>query len=207
MADTREKIMATALRLFATDGYKAVSVSAIAGELGMTKGALYKHFKSKRDIFDCIVRRMYQIDEARARLYAMPEHPYEDSPQEYAQLSVRSMKDFTLGQFEFWAQDGFAADFCRMLTLEQYRDPEMGRLYSGCMTAGPVAYMADIFAEMMKRGVLRQSDPKLLALEYYAPLYLLLNMAEGTRKREAALLLDAHVERFIKNNILEKAEE
>lgn len=26
----------------------------------MTKGALYRHYKSKRDIFDCIVQRMEQ---------------------------------------------------------------------------------------------------------------------------------------------------
>jgi len=37
-----------ALHLFARDGYEAVSVSQIAGELDMTKGALYRHYKSKR---------------------------------------------------------------------------------------------------------------------------------------------------------------
>ena len=36
MIDTKEKILLTALRLFARDGYEAVSVSTIAGELGMT---------------------------------------------------------------------------------------------------------------------------------------------------------------------------
>ena len=41
MADTKEKILHTALRLFARNGYEAASVSDIAGELGMTKGALY----------------------------------------------------------------------------------------------------------------------------------------------------------------------
>nr|WP_279220489.1 TetR family transcriptional regulator [Clostridium sp. AF34-10BH] len=30
----------------------------MAGELDMTKGALYRHYKGKRDIFDCIVERM-----------------------------------------------------------------------------------------------------------------------------------------------------
>ena len=55
MTDTKERILESALRLFARDGYEAVSVSMIAGELGMTKGALYKHYKSKRDIFDSIV--------------------------------------------------------------------------------------------------------------------------------------------------------
>ena len=36
MSDTRERILMTALHLFARDGYEAVPVSAIAGELGMT---------------------------------------------------------------------------------------------------------------------------------------------------------------------------
>lgn len=62
MTDTKERILESALRLFARDGYEAVSVSMIAGELGMTKGALYKHYKSKRDIFDSIVERMYRTD-------------------------------------------------------------------------------------------------------------------------------------------------
>ena len=46
MPDTKESILMTALHLFARDGYQAVSVSAIAGELGMTKGALYKHYRN-----------------------------------------------------------------------------------------------------------------------------------------------------------------
>lgn len=36
---TKEDILIVALHLFARDGYEAVSVSQIAGELGMTKGA------------------------------------------------------------------------------------------------------------------------------------------------------------------------
>ena len=55
MIDTKEKILMTSLHLFARDGYEAVSVSMIAKELGITKGALYKHYKNKRDIFDSIV--------------------------------------------------------------------------------------------------------------------------------------------------------
>ena len=42
--NTKENILQVALTLFARDGYEAVSVSMIAGELGMTKGALYKHY-------------------------------------------------------------------------------------------------------------------------------------------------------------------
>ena len=60
MSNRKEEILIVALHLFARDGYEAVSVSQIAGELDMTKGALYRHYKSKRDIFDCIVQRMKQ---------------------------------------------------------------------------------------------------------------------------------------------------
>ena len=51
MSDTKEAILITALHLFAKEGYEAVSVSRIAGALEMTKGALYKHYQSKRDMF------------------------------------------------------------------------------------------------------------------------------------------------------------
>lgn len=58
MSNRKEEILIAALNLFARDGYEAVSVSKIAGELGMTKGELYRHYKSKKDIFNCIVERM-----------------------------------------------------------------------------------------------------------------------------------------------------
>ena len=72
MEDTKEKILLEALRLFANDVYEAVSVSEIAGELGITKGALYKHYKNKKDIFDSIVKRMEEMDFERAVEYEMP---------------------------------------------------------------------------------------------------------------------------------------
>ena len=61
MSDTKENILKIALHLFAVNGYEAVSVSMIAEALGMTKGALYKHYKNKQDIFDCIVERIKLI--------------------------------------------------------------------------------------------------------------------------------------------------
>ena len=50
MTDTKEKILTASLKLFSKRGYEAVSVSEIAGELGITKGALYRHYKNKREI-------------------------------------------------------------------------------------------------------------------------------------------------------------
>ena len=200
MVDTRERILMTALRLFARDGYEAVSVSAIAGELGMTKGALYRHYRNKRDIFDSIVDRMYQIDAQRAREYEVPEVGYEADPAAYRALSVGRIRDYTLAQLAFWTEDRFAADFRRMLSLERYRNAEMAELYRNCLTSGPAAYMADIFREMMAGGVLTEADPELLAVEFYAPLYLLISVED--RERFAGLL-DRHIERFFRQNAAE----
>ena len=77
MGNRKEEILIVALHLFARDGYEAVSVSQIAGELDMTKGALYRHYKSKRDIFDCIVQRMEQQDGEQARQNEVPEESIE----------------------------------------------------------------------------------------------------------------------------------
>jgi AcrR family transcriptional regulator len=48
--DTRARIQQVALELFAEQGYEATSLREIAERLGVTKAALYYHFKSKEDI-------------------------------------------------------------------------------------------------------------------------------------------------------------
>ncbi|HYA50568.1 MAG TPA: helix-turn-helix domain-containing protein, partial [Streptosporangiaceae bacterium] len=47
---TRERIQSIALELFAEQGYEKTSLREIAERLGVTKAALYYHFKSKEDI-------------------------------------------------------------------------------------------------------------------------------------------------------------
>ncbi|MCI5604805.1 MAG: TetR/AcrR family transcriptional regulator [Clostridia bacterium] len=198
VSDTREKILMTALHLFARDGYKAVSVSTIAGELGMTKGALYKHYKNKRDIFDSIVERMYQIDAQRAKKYEVPQVKYEIQPNAYKNQSVEKIMDFTIAQFIFWTEDDFASDFRKMLTLEQYRNAEMAELYSQCIAAGPVTYMEDLFREMIQKGVLKEENPGQLAVEYYAPLFLLISMFDKKGENEEYVeILRNHTKHFM----------
>ncbi|MEO3868101.1 helix-turn-helix domain-containing protein [Nonomuraea sp. B12E4] len=53
--DTRARIQEIALRLFTEQGYEATSLREIAEELGVTKAALYYHFKTKDDIVTSLV--------------------------------------------------------------------------------------------------------------------------------------------------------
>jgi TetR/AcrR family transcriptional regulator, transcriptional repressor for nem operon len=47
---TRELLLQKAGQLFNTKGYKATSISEITDATGLTKGAIYKHFGSKRQL-------------------------------------------------------------------------------------------------------------------------------------------------------------
>lgn len=48
--DTRERIRSTAMALFTERGYDKTSLREIAEQLGVTKAALYYHFRTKEDI-------------------------------------------------------------------------------------------------------------------------------------------------------------
>ncbi|MFF5179425.1 TetR/AcrR family transcriptional regulator [Micromonospora sp. NPDC000316] len=60
---TRERIKAVALELFTEQGYEKTSLREIAERLGVTKAALYYHFKSKDDIVASFVEeRLERMD-------------------------------------------------------------------------------------------------------------------------------------------------
>lgn len=201
MSDTKENILTTALRLFAQKGYEAVSVSEIAGELGMTKGALYKHYRNKRDIFDSIVKRMYKVDAERSRQYNVPEQKYESAPTAYNNLNIEDIKRFTVAQYEFWTEDNFASDFRKMLSLEQYRNAEMAELYNSCLVFGPIEYLRDMFKKTLPKEPINENEAEQLALEFYAPMYLLIALSDNSHDKEKlSQLLNNHIERFIQKN-------
>ncbi|ADL48756.1 MULTISPECIES: TetR/AcrR family transcriptional regulator [Micromonospora] len=61
---TRERIQAVALELFTEQGYEKTSLREIAERLGVTKAALYYHFKSKDEIVTSLVDdRLRRMDE------------------------------------------------------------------------------------------------------------------------------------------------
>lgn len=55
---SREALTAAAARLFAEHGFAATSTEAVLAETGLTRGALYHHFRDKRDLFDAVCQRL-----------------------------------------------------------------------------------------------------------------------------------------------------
>lgn len=65
-AARRSEILDAAEKLFCTKGYDATSTGDILRELGIARGTLYYHFKSKEDILDAMIDRLTQALAARA---------------------------------------------------------------------------------------------------------------------------------------------
>ena len=178
MGNRKEEILIVALHLFARDGYEAVSVSQIAGELDMTKGALYRHYKSKRDIFDCIVQRMEQQDGEQAVEYDMPEEEKEKMPEQYENVSLDDLVEYSKSMFEYWTEDDFASSFRKMLTIEQFRSEDMQHLYQQYLVAGPASYVKDLFESI---GIANAKDK---AARFYAVMYFYYSMYDGAEDKQ-----------------------
>ena len=94
--NTKERILEEALKLFSQSGYMGTSMNDIAAELGVTKAALYKHYKSKQEILESIVERMNQMDAERAKRYEMPEGNMAEVIAGYKDTALDKIKQLSL---------------------------------------------------------------------------------------------------------------
>lgn len=192
---TKERILTEAVKLFAKNGYEAVTVEQIALAVGIKAPSLYKHYKSKKDIFRSILLRMEQMDYDGAEAYGMPEGTLGEMPDKYEQTQLEQICRYTEAQFRYWTEDEFASAFRQMLTVEQFRNKEMSDLCSQYLGTGPMEYMQDIFTQMTG-----SSDAGAqLALEFYAPMYMLYSLYDAQpqdKKNKAAAMLHSHLEEF-----------
>ena len=180
--NTKETITEIALKQFSENGYEATSMSDIANALGITKAALYKHFSSKREIFQAIVQKMTKDDFERAKDYAVPENSYEDDRESYKNVGTETVLNFAKGQFSYWTRDEFASLFRKMLSLEQYRDEECRTLYRNMLVNGPVEYVGAILRENGKD----EETARNLALRLYGAMFLMYAVYDHATDKDGA---------------------
>jgi AcrR family transcriptional regulator len=68
---TTEQLVAAARKLFATKGFAATSIDDIVGAAGVTRGAMYHHFRSKEDLFEEVFKREHLAVGDRVKEAAM----------------------------------------------------------------------------------------------------------------------------------------
>lgn len=199
---TKDAILGASLRLFARDGFEAVSTSAIASELGMTKSALYKHFPDKRAIFDSLVDEMLAEHRAAVLGAGVALEPGKSAARVYAATSPESMADLGETLFRHWTTDESAVAFRRMLSIERFRDERAGRVYDEFFAGGQLAYHEAMFREMVQIGAFHPGDTMQMALDFWSPIHLLMQAVDGGMDvKKAAKLVRNHVTAFAEMHV------
>jgi AcrR family transcriptional regulator len=87
---TRRKLLNSAHRVFARDGFEAARIEDIAAGTGFTRGAFYAHFKSKEDVFFALLEQ--QVKEHVQNIRALLE------PCSSVEERVQTMRNYYLAR-------------------------------------------------------------------------------------------------------------
>lgn len=198
--DTKQRILDKALELFAAYGYDSVSVGDIAKAVGIKAPSLYNHFPGKQAIFDAIVESTaarYEADTDKIDIHV------QDSAQDIP-VFTGITEDFLFEKvrqiFEYSLHDESISRFRRMMTIEQFRSPELAELYTRRYVERLVAYHADLFRSLIAAGEIVGEDADALAMMYVAPVITLIGICDRQPEREAECRekVDAHVRLFFR---------
>lgn len=196
--DTKQVILDEALNLFSTKGFDGVSVKDIAEAVGIKDSSLYKHYKSKQEIYDSLLTEMNARFDETVAIYRLPQGEIKKIAAEYGRNDLIWLKEAIKAIFLFFIKDPKASRFRRLLMIEQYRNPEAARTFQSWFTDSAIDFQTRLFTEMIAQGYFREGPADLIALQFYAPFYLLLCQYDTMpgKEDEAVEMLMRHVEQF-----------
>lgn len=194
--DTKSRILTECLALFSKHGYDGVSMRDIAKVMGFRESALYKHYKSKQEILDSIFIVMKTRFEEASRAISLPEgNDFSVLAAEYKNGGLDGLKKQCSALFLYWLKDEQAAQFRRLLMLEQFRHTEAECLLREFLMDGALQYQTALFEKMIENGYFKRVDSEVLALQFYSPIFLLLCKYDNQPEKESEAL--SFLERFV----------
>ena len=196
--NTKEKILDEALTLFSEKGYANVFVGDIADRVGIKAPSLYKHYKNKQAIFDAIIDQMNRRFEEQAKAMNISGNDASIDASIYKSMSEDQLLKLGREFFLYFLHDDYNRKFRKMLTLEQFHDNDLAKLYSKIYVNDPLSYQGMLFGFMVTAGILKTDNVQIMTLHFYAPIYYLLTICdrEPEREPEALKLLDEHIKQF-----------
>lgn len=169
---TKQKILNEALTLFAEKGYSAVYVGEIADAVGIKTPSLYKHYKSKQDIFNSCVEVFAERMENIRNNMQLPGS--KTASFSYETIAEEHLIEVANALFMFYLQDNVAAKFRKMLMIERYHNPEINRLFEDFFIIGAIDHEKEIFSKLIDAKVIKGENPHIIALRFYTPIFYLL---------------------------------
>ena len=196
--DTKQRILDEALTLFSEKGYANVFVGDIADRVGIKAPSLYKHYKSKRAIFDAIVELMNSRFAEQAKALNINGTDAAADASIYKELSEDQLLKLGRELFLYYLHDDYNRKFRKMLTLEQFHDKELAKVYSKIYVDDPLSYQGMLFGFMASSGILKTENVEIMTMHFYAPIYYMLTICDREPDREIEILklLDEHIKQF-----------
>lgn len=179
---TKERILNEALILFSEKGYRDVYVGDIADAVGIKAPSLYKHYKSKQEIFDSCVEKFYERMTQIRNDLMLPGTL--NTKVSYQTIDLTQLIEFAVGLFLFYLKDDVASRFRRILMIERYRNPELNQIFEDLFVTGAVEHEETIFAELISAGIIKIDDPHIAALRFYTPIFYLLQKYDMHPEKE-----------------------
>ncbi len=197
---TKEKILDIALTLFSTHGYDAVSIRDIAKQVGIKESSIYNHFVNKQAIFDGILAfcQNHMLDHYKTLNL---DQTLQGDFEIYDGIPADQLTQIALDHFKFYVSDDIMFRYRRLLTIEQFKTTVVSGLYRDLFIDQPIRFQARLFQFLMDRQALKTSDPHDLAMDFYAPIFLLMCRYDELNA-ESEDLLKQHIRHFIQTNAL-----
>ena len=198
--NTKEKILDEALTLFSEKGYANVFVGDIADGVGIKAPSLYKHYRSKKAIFEAIIDEMNNRFAEQAKAMQINGTDAAADAGIYKTLPEDQLIKLGREFFLYYLHDEYNRKFRKMLTLEQFHDKDLAKVYSKLYVDDPLSYQGMLFGFMVTAGVLKTDNVEVMTLHFYSPIYFMLTICdrEPAREEEMLKLLDEHIKQFDK---------
>ncbi len=160
------RIVAAALKLFASAGYNAVSVRDIAREVGIKDASIYSHFPSKDSILEAIIERFNAAFSASVPAVG-------DFDRIFGHCDARGFFRKGIELFRKRVDDPVMAQTYLVLIRERLDDERAQSAWRAHRELC-VRYVAEALAAMMRKGLVVERDALSLARLYEYPVFLMI---------------------------------
>ncbi len=154
----KERILHTAIELFAQKGYSNVTMREIAGKVQIKAASIYNHFRGKEALLEEIV----QVFRQRLREEVYP--GFKTTPD----TPVRDFISSVVTANERFFMNPLYAGMGAVLLREQFHSSAVRDMIYEELIARPIQVFAAYFESMMAAGRMRTCDPEMAAKEFHA---------------------------------------
>ncbi len=194
--NTKQEILEASLELFSVQGFEATSISQIADAVGIRKASLYSHFDSKQAILDTLVNQVLE-KYGKHSIFAR-----KDWEKDAASLPLTSDAAVQMiqGQIRYILHDPTIQRARKMLVIEQFQNPELAKLQTKQNYSDVLAYFTGLIQSMIRKGVLAEDDPEIMAAQFCLPISVWINLCdrEPEREKEVMALVERHIRQFFR---------